>query len=311
MSKSKKKSLGRGLDALLGGADTVILTEEQEDSVPVHQTQPIKQEVGISRETLKQIPIERIKRGTYQPRRQFDKEALQELADSLKSQGMIQPIVLRPRGDGYELIAGERRWRAAQLAGMAEIPAIIREYADADAAAVSLIENIQRENLNPLEEATALQRLQAEFGMSHQAVADAVGRSRAAVSNLLRLLELHDEVKAMVDARELDMGHARALLGAAWEQQPLLARQVRDKGLSVRAVEALVKKSRQHKESGSGVPAGPAAKDPDILALESRLGNKLGSSVQVRHKSNGSGKLEISYSSLDELDGILSHIRDF
>ena len=192
----------------------MILTEEQEDSVPIQQAQSLKQELGNSSETLKQIPIERIKRGTYQPRRQFDKEALQELADSLKSKGMIQPIVLRPRGDGYELIAGERRWRAAQLAGMAEIPAIIREYADADAAAVSLIENIQRENLNPLEEASALQRLQAEFGMSHQAVADAVGRSRVAVSNLLRLLELNDEVKAMVDARELDMGHARAIAGS-------------------------------------------------------------------------------------------------
>ena len=309
MSKSKKKSLGRGLDALLGGAETVALAEEPEVSVTATQLET--QNNGSFRETLKQIPVERIKRGMYQPRRQFDKEALNELADSLKTQGMIQPVVLRPRGDGYELIAGERRWRAAQLAEMPEIPAIIREYADADAAAVSLIENIQRENLNPLEEASALQRLQAEFGMSHQAVADAVGRSRAAVSNLLRLLELHDDVKVMVDDRELDMGHARALLGASWDKQPILARQVRDKGMSVRAVEALVKKSRMSVETSQKTSASPSAKDPDILALESRLGNTLGSVVQVRHKSNGSGKLEISYSSLDELDGILSHIRNF
>lgn len=305
---SKKRGLGRGLDALLGGADTSVLVEE---SAP--EDQKLSDQVGIpqkvqSEEGLKRVSIDQIKRGSYQPRRHFDEDSLNELADSLRSQGMIQPVVLRPSANGYELIAGERRWRAAQIAGMQDIPAVIKKYNDSDAAAVALIENIQRENLNPLEEAAALQRLQAEFGMSHQSVAEAVGRSRTAVTNLLRLLDLHDDVKKMVDADQLDMGHARALLGAPYEMQPELAQQVVDMGLSVRATEALVKKSKSSLESSSSKLQATHAKDPDIQALEIRLGDTLGSTVSFKHKQNGSGKVEISYSSLDELDGILSHI---
>ncbi|HBR97080.1 MAG TPA: chromosome partitioning protein ParB [Gammaproteobacteria bacterium] len=316
MSKSKKRGLGRGLDALLGGADTAVLDAEPEASessvstgtAVVADDGQLASDNVPDRKGLKQVAIDQIQRGSYQPRRHFEPEALQELADSLSTQGMVQPVVLRPRAEGYELIAGERRWRAAQLAGMATIPAVVREYSDADAAAVALIENIQREDLNPLEEAAALQRLQAEFGMSHKAVAEAVGRSRTAVTNLLRLLDLHDDVKKMVDERSLDMGHARALLGADLADQYTLAKMVVDRGLSVRATEALVKNYRSGASSRQETKA-TMTKDPDIQALELRLSDTLGSQVLFKHKPNGGGKLEISYASLDELEGILEHIR--
>ena len=305
---SKKRGLGRGLDALLGGSDAVALAEDPVTQSDINNSQTTPAPAAKPTQGLLKVPVEKISRGSYQPRRHFDETSLKELADSLSAQGMIQPVVLRPRGDGYELIAGERRWRAAQLAGLVEIPAIVKEYKDTDAAAVSLIENIQREDLNPLEEAAALQRLQAEFGMSHQAVAEAVGRSRAAVSNLLRLLELHDDVKELVDAGQLDMGHARALLSAPYENQIILAKEVISKGLSVRATEALVKKSKEAPKETSKA-SNIANKDPDIQALELQLGDTLGSKVQFKHKKNGSGKVEIAYSSLDQLEGILSHIK--
>ena len=254
---------------------------------------------------LRMIGVERIRRGVFQPRRFFDQEALQELADSLKAQGMIQPVIVRPFGGAFELIAGERRWRAAQIAGLAEIPAIVREMEDRSVAAVSLIENIQREDLNPLEEAQALTRLCDEFGMTHAAVAESIGRSRASVSNLMRLLELHDEVKVLVDKGELDMGHARALLRVPKVDQPALAARVVKQGLTVRAVEKLIR-------TGVDKPAGTkrdSAPDPDIERLTERLSGVLGAAVSIRHKPGGSGRLEIRYGSLEELDGILAHIK--
>lgn len=255
---------------------------------------------------LRMLGVDQITRGMYQPRRHFDQELLQELADSIKAQGLIQPILVRAYGGKFELIAGERRWRASQLAGITDIPAIVREMDDQSVAAVSLIENIQRADLNPLEEAQALERLCGEFSMTHQQVAEAVGRSRVAVTNLMRLLELHDEVKIMVDNGELDMGHARALLGAPRTDQPEIAKRINQQGLTVRAVEKLVKDLRE----GKNTPAATTAKpDPNIEALSKKLGKLLGAPVSIKHQANGSGKMEITYTSIDELEGILTHIK--
>lgn len=254
---------------------------------------------------LRMLGVDQIRRGAYQPRRQFDQELLQELAASLKAQGMIQPILVRPFAGAYEIIAGERRWRAAQLAGIGEVPAIVRELDDQSVAAVSLIENIQRKDLNPLEEAQALQRLCEEFAMTHQAVADNVGRSRASVTNLMRLLELHDEVKVLIDRGEVDMGHARALLGAPAADQLAIAQRIVKQGLTVRAVEKLVRELK----SGKATATAKSAIDPDIEVLTRRLGDMLGAPVRIRHKQSGAGKLEIAYTSVDELEGILAHIK--
>lgn len=261
-----------------------------------------------SNERLIMLGVEKIRRGTYQPRRLFDQELLQELADSIKAEGMIQPIIVRPFADGYELVAGERRWRAAQLAGIDRIPAIVRTMEDRAVAAVSVIENIQRKDLNPLEEAAAFERLCDEFGMTHKAVAEAVGRSRASVTNLMRLLELHDEVKLMVDKATLEMGHARALLGAPRAKQPDIARRIVKQGLTVRAVEKYI---RSLDSDGNEVPvsANGNVADPDIERLSKKLGETLGAKVQISHKGNGGGKLQISYSSVSELQGILAHIK--
>lgn len=261
-----------------------------------------------SSDRLRIIDVDQIRRGTYQPRRLFDQELLQELADSLKAQGMIQPIIVRPFGDSFELVAGERRWRAAQLAGFSEVPAIVRDMEDKSVAAVSIIENIQRKDLNPLEEAAAFERLCDEFGMTHKAVAESVGRSRASVTNLMRLLELHDEVKVLVDKGELEMGHARALLGAPLARQHELARRIVKQGLTVRVVEKLV---RSLDEEGNEPVKSTANSigDPDIDRLSKKLGDTLGASVRIQHKSTGAGKLEINYSSVSELQGILAHIK--
>jgi ParB family chromosome partitioning protein len=260
---------------------------------------------------MQKLPVDLLQRGKYQPRIDMRPETLQELADSIKAQGVVQPIVVRPlsedaQGRRYEIIAGERRWRAAQLAGLHEIPAVIRRVPDEAAIAMALIENIQRENLNPLEEARALDRLITEFDMTHATAAEAVGRSRAAVSNLLRLLELTDEVKSLVEQRELEMGHARALLGLDNKrQQAEVAGLVAKKKLSVRETEALVKRLVTQPQA----PAQEAARpDPNIRRLESELSEKLGARVQVQHSQSGKGKLVISYHTLDELDGILEHI---
>ncbi len=290
----KKKHLGRGLDALL--------------SKPA-----IREEEADGQDVLKRIPLELLQRGRYQPRVDMRQDSLQDLANSIKAQGVVQPIVARPvaKIDGtqrYEIVAGERRWRAAQLAGLTEIPAVIRDVADESAIAVALIENIQRENLNPLEEARALDRLIREFDLTHAEAANAVGRSRAAVSNLLRLQDLADKVKPMVEQRQLEMGHARALLAISNPTQQFdAARQVVKKGLSVRETEKLVKLMVNR---ASGKPAAkPVAVDADTRRLEIEVSEKLGAKVRVQHSRKGAGKLIISYNNLDELDGILKHIR--
>lgn len=284
---NKRRGLGRGLDALLG--------EASEDGV-------------AAAERLRELPVDQLESGRYQPRREFDPAALQELSRSIRAQGVVQPIVVRPLpgGERYEIIAGERRWRAAQLAELAEIPAIIREIPDEMAMAIALIENIQREDLNPLEEAGAFRRLVDEFGMTHQAVADAVGRSRVAVSNLMRLLDLAPAVKARIAEGELEMGHARALLALDESAQTEAARQVAEKGLTVRQTEALVR--RLQSEDTVKPDTGPAA-DPNIRRLQDDLAERLGAQVEISHGQRGRGRLVIRYNSLDELDGILEHIR--
>jgi ParB family chromosome partitioning protein len=300
---TKRPSLGRGLEALLG--------------TPTASADQPHGNAASSRpdEELARIPVDLLQRGRYQPRLDMRPESLQELADSIRAQGVVQPIVVRPvaaqrTGEPfrYEIIAGERRWRAAQMAGLHDLPAVIRHVPDDAAMAMSLIENIQRENLNPLEEARALDRLIREFEMTHQGAADAVGRSRAAVSNLLRLLELADEVKALVEQRQLEMGHARALLGfTVARQQVEVATLVARKGLSVRETEALVRRMLTHKADDEDRE--PPRKDPNIGRLEQELAVKLGAKVQLQHSAKGRGKLVINYNSLDELDGILEHIQ--
>jgi len=263
---------------------------------------------------LANLPLDLLQRGKYQPRSDMRTDTLSELADSIKSKGLVQPILVRPiaghnpgESQRYEIIAGERRWRAAQMAGLADIPAVIRDVPDEAAVAMALIENIQRENLNPLEEAGALLRLIEEFGLTHQAAAEAVGRSRAAVSNLLRLMELADEVKELLEQRRIEMGHARALLGlTSLRQQIEVAGLVAKKSLSVRDTEALVR--RIMAPHGAGAAQAPTG-DPDIMRLERELADKLGAKVAFQHTSSGKGKLVVSYNSLDELEGILCHIQ--
>jgi ParB family chromosome partitioning protein len=297
---TKRPSLGRGLGALLGQPMPV-----ENDKVTAIRAE----------EELQRLPVDLLQRGKYQPRIDMRPETLQELADSIKAQGLVQPIVVRPISEGgpgqprrYEIIAGERRWRAAQMAGLHEIPALVRHVPDGAAIAMALIENIQRENLNPLEEARALDRLITEFDMTHATAAEAVGRSRAAVSNLLRLLELTDEVKQLVEHRELEMGHARALLALSnRRQQSEVAALVSKKKLSVRETEALVKRLVAP-PSETATEHQPARSDPNIRKLESDLSEKLGAKVHVQHSASGKGKLVISYHTLDELDGILGHI---
>ena len=295
----RKPSLGRGLADLLGSRAAAPVAMP-----PVH--------VG---EELAKLPLDLLQRGRYQPRIDMRPETLSELADSIKAQGVVQPIVVRPleppvngESQRYEIIAGERRWRAAQMAGLSEIPAVIRHIPDEAAIAVALIENIQRENLNPLEEARALDRLVSEFGLTHQEVAQAVGRSRAGVSNLLRLLELTAEVGELLEKRTLEMGHARALLGLTERrQQTEVALLVARKGLSVRETEALVR--RLQAPHAPVAPDGSGERDPNVTRLEQELAEKLGARVAIQAGRGGRGKLVVSYNSLDELDGILAHIQ--
>lgn len=287
----KRGGLGRGLDALLG-AGVAARSETPPESAA---------------EMLRSLSVACIQRGRYQPRQDLREDTLRELAESIRAQGVVQPVVVRPLGEGrYELIAGERRWRAAQLAELREVPAVIREVSDQAAIAMALIENIQREDLNPLEEATALQRLIAEFDLTHQQAAEAVGRSRAAVSNLLRLLELADDVQRLVRERKLDMGHARALLPLPPPLQREAAHQVLLRGLSARETEDLARRLQQT----ASVPA-PAVKplDPDLRLLQDDLSERLGARVRLRHATSGKGCVVIHYNSLDELDGILSRVK--
>ncbi len=300
----KKRGLGRGLNALLGNAAEV---KELTDPKPIPTAPAATESVSVNDNGLRHIAIELIQRGTYQPRVHFEPDALQELADSIKAQGVIQPIVVRPISAGkFEIIAGERRWRASQLAGLDEIPAVVKELNDQSAAAISLIENIQREDLNPLEESRALQRLIDEFEMTHQQVAEVVSRSRASVTNLLRLKDLNEDVKHLVDERKIDMGHARALLALTGGEQSALANKVADMGWSVRETEKQVKRTLNPPPKGSTVSGNI---DPDIRRLQEQVSERLGAPVEVQHKSTGKGKLVISYSSLDELDGILAKIK--
>ncbi|ENA33372.1 MULTISPECIES: ParB/RepB/Spo0J family partition protein [Pseudomonas] len=287
----KKRGLGRGLDALLSGATASVLQEEA---------------VKADQRELQHLPLDIIQRGKYQPRRDMDPVALEELARSIRAQGLMQPIVVRPIADNrYEIIAGERRWRASQQAGLERIPALVRNIPDEAAIAMALIENIQRENLSPIEEAMALQRLQQEFQLTQQQVADAVGKSRVSVANLLRLIALPEEIKTMLAHGDLEMGHARALLGLPASKQVEGARHVVARGLTVRQTEALVRQWLNKKEAVEP----PEKADPDIMRLEQRLAERLGAPVQIRHGQKGKGQLVIRYSSLDELQGVLAHIR--
>ena len=281
-------------------------------------SKPVAENAAVTGSTagnpFMQIPLELLQRGRFQPRVDMRQESLEDLANSIRSQGVVQPIVARPIGNGgpsqrYEIIAGERRWRAAQMAGLNQIPTVIRDVPDHAVIAMSLIENIQRENLNPLEEARALDRLIHEFDLTHAEAATAVGRSRATVSNLLRLQELADKVKPMLESRQIEMGHARALLSISDpQQQHDAARQVIKKSLSVRETERLVKRMLDSK--GKKKPAKrPASVNADIRRLEVEVSEKLGAKVRVVHGNKGSGRIVISYNSLDELDGILKHIR--
>lgn len=301
---SKKRGLGRGLDALLGGADKL---PSAMTATPAAIDDHTPSAEGAS-QGVKGVAVDLIQKGTYQPRINFDEAALQELAESIRAQGVVQPIVVRRLDDKYELIAGERRWRAAQLAGLHEIPAVVKELDDRAAAAISLIENIQREDLNPLEEANALHRLKQEFELTHMDVAKAVGRSRAAVTNLLRLLELQPDVKEMLNARKIEMGHARAILALPHAEQLEIAKKVIAEHLTVRATEALVRKLV--KNPGLLEKKSKNEKiDPNVRSLENVLTERLGAKVAIKQGAKGKGILQIHYTSVDELDGILEHIK--
>jgi ParB family chromosome partitioning protein len=284
----KKRGLGKSLDALLVGS--------------MSHTDTIDQPLEKHNEKLCYLPLDVIQPGKYQPRRDINHESLEELANSIRSQGVIQPIVVRHLlGGRYEIVAGERRWRAAQLAGLKEIPAIVRDIPDEAAVAIALIENIQREDLNPVEEATALQRLLEEFSMTHGQVADAVGKSRATVTNLLRLLSLADEVKKMLEHGDLEMGHARALLSLTPDLQIDTAETIVNKGLSVRETEELVRRLQLPL-----LPSMPKPVDPDVRRLQEDLATRLKLEVAIQHNAKGKGKLVVRYKSLTELDSLLA-----
>ncbi len=280
--KAKKRGLGRGLDALLGGVDLAVTSDE----------------------SIQKLAVELMQRGKYQPRREMDEDRLQELADSISAQGLVQPIVVRKiSAEKYEIIAGERRWRAAQIAGLNEVAVVVRNVPDQAAMAMSLVENIQREDLNPLEESEALERLLKEFEMTHQQVADAVGKSRTTITNLLRLLDLEVEVKVLLDLSKIEMGHARALLALTGEAQCIAARKVAGKGMTVRATEKLVRNLLAEEIA----PKKQEKIDPDILRLQEDVSERLGAKTKIKHATNGAGKIIIEYTSLDELEGLLEH----
>jgi ParB family chromosome partitioning protein len=286
----KKRGLNRGLEALLQGAGSL--------DVDLTKNKP------LAKDGLQELPVEWVQRGVYQPRRDLDPEALEELAASIRVHGIMQPIVVRSVGiDRYEIIAGERRWRAAQLAELDSVPALIKEVPDEAAIAMALIENIQREDLNAIEEAFALQRLQNEFQLTQQQVADAVGKSRSAIANLLRLLQLSEAVRLMLERGDLEMGHARCLLPLDEAQQLQLAREVVAKGLSVRQTEELVRKAQQTPK-----PIEPKADNADINHLQNRLSDAIGAAVTIKQSAKGKGKMTISYATLDQLDGIIARL---
>jgi ParB family chromosome partitioning protein len=287
---SKKRGLGRGLDALLA---TSQAGNSMDSELPEKQSE------------LQKIPVEFLQPGKYQPRKDMSSEALEDLASSIRSQGIIQPIVVRQIFENkYEIIAGERRWRAAQIAQLDVIPCLIRDVPDESAVAIALIENIQREDLNAMEEAQALDRLVAEFGLTHQEVATAVGKPRTTVSNLLRLNNLNDDVKLLLEHGDIEMGHARALLALEGDTQNDAAQIVSGKGLNVRDTENLVRRLLEPAKD-----KGPVKEDPDVQRLQTELSDNLGAPVSIAHNAKGKGKLVINFSSLDQLDGILGHIK--
>jgi ParB family transcriptional regulator, chromosome partitioning protein len=296
---TKKRGLGtgRGLDALLGAV------RQAKDEVAAAETTSIQQ----AKDSFLQLPLEQLQRGRYQPRRDMNPVALQELADSIKAQGIMQPIVVRALAEAgrFEIVAGERRWRAAQMAGLDVIPALVRDISDDTAMAMALIENIQREDLNPMEQATAMHRFVEEFELTHQQIAEAVGKARATVSNLLRLMALPREVKTLLEHGDLEMGHARALLALPEQQQTEAARLIVAKGFSVRQTESLVRSLLAAKEN----PSDTKRVDPNVADLQQSLIDKLGAAVQINYNKKGQGKLIISYNSFEELDGILAHIQ--
>ncbi len=288
---AKKRGLGRGLTELLGGGGAEPQGASSEDR-------------------QRNLPIEQLQPGKYQPRTQMDPARLQELADSIRAQGLIQPIVVRAVGrDRYEIIAGERRWRAAQLAELRDVPVVLRDIDDHAALAMALIENIQREDLNPLEEAVALQRLIDEFALTHQQAAEAVGRSRAAVSNLLRLLELPDGVRRLVEQGRIEMGHARALLTLPESMAETLARQAAEESWSVREIERRVQQAQRSPQAGKQDAAARPGSNPDVAALERELSDQLGAAVSLQGGRGQGGKLVIRYHDLDQLDGLLERLR--
>lgn len=298
----RKKALGRGLDALLS-ATQVAPVEAELASSPTGESRQ-----GSPVDGLVTLPLDQIQPGQYQPRRDIQQAALEELAESIRTQGLMQPIIVRPlpgQEERYEIIAGERRWRACRLAGLDDIPALVREVPDEAAIAMALIENIQREDLNPMEEAIALHRLQQEFELTQQEVAEAVGKNRATIANLLRLMNLNPDVKTLLENGDIEMGHARALLGLNGKDQSDMAAVVASKGLTVRQTEALVRQHGTQKPSGDAKPQA----DADVIRLERMLGDRLGARVSIQHNAKGKGKLVINYTSLDELDGILDHIK--
>lgn len=300
----KKRGLGRGLDALLTSSRAAAVATDTDTGAPA-----VSASSSAADGELHHLPVEWLQPGQYQPRKDMQPEALEELAASIKSQGLMQPIVVRPLPVGenrFEIIAGERRWRACQLAQLDKVPAIIRDVPDDAAIAMALIENIQREDLNPMEEANALYRLQHEFELTQMEVAEAVGKNRVTVANLLRLMNLNEDVKRLLEHGDIEMGHARALLGLNGGAQSEAATQVVSRGMTVRQTEALVRHLQEGKGKDKQAPARP---DPDIQRLEQLLGDRLGANVAIQHSAKGKGKLVINYSSLDELDGILAHIR--
>jgi len=309
---AKKRRLGRGLEALLAGAameqGPLHVVDDEETHLIPEAPRDGADKVEPAGERLQQLPVDLIQRGKYQPRRDMHEAALEELADSIRSQGVLQPIVVRHVGEArYEIIAGERRWRASQIAGLDSVPAIVRDVPDEAAIAMALIENIQREDLNALEEAIALARLRDEFELTQQEVAHAVGKSRAAVANLLRLISLPDDVKTLLEHGDLEHGHAKALMGLPLSQQSSAASQVVAQGLSVRQTEAMVRELLEGRERPPPPPR--RSVDPDIKRLQSDLGDKVGVPVIIQHNAKGKGRLVFKYSSIDELEGILDHIK--
>jgi len=307
----KKRGLGRGLGEL--GLTELLSDMGVGVAVAPEVVAPASADAAVApvptviekSGALRELPLDKLRPGRYQPRKDMNQEALEELAQSIRAQGVIQPIIVRRMNDGYEIIAGERRWRAAQLAGIEKIPAVIRDISDETAVAVALIENIQRRDLNAIEEAVALHRLLTEFKLTHQEVAEAVGKSRTVVTNLLRLLKLNPEVRALVEKGSLEMGHARALLALEGTQQNEVAHRVVAQALSVRQTEQLIR----HLQNKTPQPQGSKTMDPDIAALQKTLSDKLGAEVSFQHSAKGKGKLIIHYHSVDELDGILERIQ--